>query len=691
MKKKNRSASEKKGGLPPKASTKGVAAPSKKKCFPKKRAFSAASKHSDSRRPQKEAALFIGKLQVHPTGAAHVLSQQEGTADLFIAAENRGTALHGDLVAARFIQPRFRNRGFRSARTEGEVTKILERSGAPIVGTFQHAKNISYVIADDPRFAHHFSIAGETLAAQAGEKVVVSLERWEHPQDLPEGKIIEVLGAAALPEVAMLSVIRKHQLPGAFPEEALREAAQHSAKLDSKDLQGRKDLRGRLVITIDPEDARDFDDAIQVVATKDGWDVSVHIADVAHYVLPNTPLDKEAQRRGNSVYLVDRVIPMLPETLSNGLCSLRPDEDRLAFSVFASINRQGKPHGISFARTVIRSAARLTYQQALEFLQHAPKNKIAEQVHTAWECASLLRRCRFERGALDLEMPEIKVSLDAEGHPIKLERIENDISHQLIEEFMLLANELVARHLTHHQQATLYRVHEKPDPEKLQEYRELVASYGMKVGDLTHRNELQKFLNSLKGKAFDYALKIGLLKSLKRARYTPDPLGHYGLQKKDYTHFTSPIRRYADLIAHRALARQLGLTKAGPSSRDLPALGDHISATERTAGDAEKESIRLKKLDYFEAQQHPKNKRHFKAQVIEDRNYGLFVELPEVLISGLVPISTIDDDFYFYDAAHSRLVGRRNKKIYRAGDFLEVVVDKVDRWKQQIDFRRVRN
>lgn len=635
----------------------------------------------------RNTGLFIGRIQVHASGSAHLIAQKKEEADLFIAADNMGTALHGDLVAARLVRPSGYPHRFRTTRPEGEVVKIVERSQAPMVGTFHCAKNFSTVVADDPRFVHHFLILGETLGAKPGEKVVIVLESWNHRQDQPRAKIIEVLGAATLPEVPMLSIIRKHQLPTAFPQQVLKEAAHYGSKLSIKDLEGREDLRKRSVMTIDPPDARDFDDAIEVVATKDGWDVSIHIADVAHYVLPKTALDEEAQRRGNSVYLVDRVIPMLPESLSNGLCSLRPQEDRLAFSVFATIDGKGKPHRVRFARTVIRSAARLTYPQALELLQHPPKNSIAQQVHTAWKCASLLRKQRFEQGALDLDMPEIKVVLDKQGTPIKLERIENDISHQLIEEFMLLANELVARHLTHQSQATLYRVHEKPDPERLADYRELVASYGIKVGDLTHRKELQQFLHRLQGEAFGDALKIGLLRSLKRARYTPEPLGHYGLQKKDYLHFTSPIRRYADLVTHRSLARQLGWTKSGPSSRDLAVLGDHISNTERTASDAERESIRLKKLDYFEAQQHPKKKKHFKAQVIEASNYGLFVELPEMLISGLVPISTMSDDIYFFDATRSRLVGKRTRRSYCAGDSLQVFVEKVDRWKQQVDFR----
>jgi len=640
----------------------------------------------------KTADLFTGIIQVHATGSAHVLSQHGKEPDLFISSENTHTALHGDLVVARFIehrQPHHRGMVSRKMRREGEIIRILERSEKPIIGTFQHSKNFSYVIADDPRFTHNLYLGGETLGAKVGDKVVAVLERWENRHNSPEGKLLEVLGSPVNPEVAMLSIIKKHQLPVAFPNDVLRDASSFDSLLRSSDLVGREDLRSRPIITIDPEDARDFDDAIEVQSTENGWDISVHIADVAHYVLPGTALDQEAQLRGNSVYLVDRVIPMLPEHLSNGLCSLRPNEDRLAFSVFATINHAGRVDHVRFARTVIRSIARLSYQQALMMLEHPPKDSLSERVHMAWACSSVLRQRRFDQGALDLDMPEVKVWLDEKGVPTKLERIENDISHQLIEELMLLANELVARHLTRTQQPTLYRVHEKPDASKLEEYRELVASYGVKAGDLSHRGELQKFLNGLQGKAFESALKIGLLKSLKRARYTPDPIGHFGLQKKDYTHFTSPIRRYADLITHRALAKQLGLVPTGPSSRELPKIGDHISLTERTASDAEKESIRLKKLDYFEAQQHPKKQIRFQAQVIEARNYGLFIELPDAMISGLIPLSTMDDDFYLFDALHARLVGRKKKRIFSAGDLLQVVVEKVDRWKQQVDFRIV--
>jgi len=489
----------------------------------------------------------------------------------------------------------------------------------------------------------------------------------------------------------MLSVIHKHGLPREFPAPVSIEAEKFGGAVTPADLRGREDLRGRSIITIDPDTARDFDDAIEVQPTDFGWEVAIHIADVSHYVKDGTPLDKEARKRGNSVYLADRVIPMLPENLSNGLCSLRPDEDRLAFSVFAGINRDGSIRDVRFGRTVIRSSARLTYRQALALLQSPPKDEVGRRVHAAWECSSTLRKKRFAAGALDLEMPEVKVWLDERGNPVRLELVENDISHQLIEELMLLANELVARHLKRKRQPNIYRIHEKPEPEKLDEYRELAATYGVKAGDLSNRPELQKLLDGLKGKPYASALKIGLLKSLKRARYSPDPLGHFGLSKADYSHFTSPIRRYADLLTHRSLACDLDPKQKGPTSVDLGPVSEHLSTTERTAADAEKESVRLKKLEYFGKLAEEGTKGGvaptFDARVIEARNYGLLVELPEAMMTGLVPVSSMADDFYHFDAPRSRLVGKNSRKILKAGDALRVQVARVDPFKQQIDFK----
>jgi ribonuclease R len=637
------------------------------------------------------ADLFTGKLQIHAGGSGHVLADQEGGKDLFVSADNLGTALNGDRVVARLIhQPRFHGRPRRDGRQEGRIIRVVERAETPVVGTLRKTNNFYHVVADDPRFPRTLYVPSPE-GAKLGEKVVARLDRWENSQENPEGHIVEVLGDANAPGVDMLSVIHKHGLPREFPAPVSIEAEKFGGAITPRDLEGREDLRDHSIITIDPDTARDFDDAIEVQPTDYGWDVAVHIADVSHYVKPGTALDKEARKRGNSVYLADRVIPMLPENLSNGLCSLRPDEDRLAFSVFAQINRDGSVRKVRFGRSVIRSCARLTYRQALAMLESKPTDEVSRRVHAAWDCSSVLRKRRFAAGALDLEMPEVKVWLDDEGHPVKLELVENDISHQLIEELMLLANEQVARHLKRKRQPNIYRIHENPEPEKLDEYRELAASYGVKAGDLSNRAELQKLLDGLKGKPYAGALKIGLLKSLKRARYSPDPIGHFGLSKADYSHFTSPIRRYADLLTHRALGRDLDPKHQGPSSGELATVSEHLSTTERTAADAEKESVRLKKLEYFgklaEAATHGGVAPSFDAKVIEARNYGLLVELPEAMMTGLVPVSSMDDDFYIFDATRSRLIGKHSRKILKAGDELRVQVARVDPFKQQIDFK----
>jgi ribonuclease R len=640
----------------------------------------------------KEADLFTGVIQFHASGAAHVLNETVGGPDLYISSENSFTAMHGDRVVARVNSSASESGFFRgnAPRREGRVIRILVRANETIVGTLQRSQNFFYVVADDPRFVHNLYVKppAPPIKAQVGDKVVAHLDAWPSRHVNPEGHIIEILGPTGKPGVDMLSIIRKHHLLGDFPVEVVRDAAKVDPEVDPREATKREDLRDKFIFTIDPDDAKDFDDAIQIERISDGWRVGIHIADVSHYVRPKSPLDKEAHARGNSVYLVDRVIPMLPEALSNGICSLKQGVDRCAFSVFAEITRGAKIQSVRFAKTLIRSAARLTYKEALALLSNPPgKDTLAGHVHTAWELSSLLRKKRFAAGSLELDFPEIKVRLDEEGRPVRLERMENDISHQLIEELMLLANELVARELKHRKQPALYRIHENPDPEKLLEFREFATAQGIKSGDLTQRRELQKLLAGLTGKPCAAAVRIALLKSLKRARYFPEPLGHYGLSKPDYTHFTSPIRRYSDLIVHRALERQLGLTKSGPDSATLGAIAEHISTTERTAADAERESVKLKKLEFFQLQATSSNRQKFRAMIMEARNFGLFVELPEFLLTGLIHISALEGDFYVHDAARGRLVGRRSKKVYQVGDMIEVAVDRVDMFKQQVDFK----
>src|SRR5437667_6109050 len=467
-----------------------------------------------------------------------------------------------------------------------------------------------------------------------------------------------------------------------------------SENIDARQLEEREDLRNEFIVTIDPDDARDFDDAIQVEKTGSGWRLGVHIADVATYVKPGSGLDRAARRRGNSVYLPDRVIPMLPERLSNGVCSLNPGVDRLTHSVFIHFDKYGVVKSARFAHSVIRSAHRLTYKQAYTILTSPPRDRLGERLHLAWELAALLRRKRFEHGALDLDFPEVKVLVDKQGHPIRLERIENDESHQLIEEFMLAANEAVARELKKHAIPTVYRVHENPDPEKLAEYREFVLSFNYKAGDLTHRAELQRLLASIHGKPEEQALKVALLKSLKRARYAPQPLGHYGLAKANYLHFTSPIRRYADLVAHRALGTNGAPRRRGDAARHLqhPGMGEiasiaeHLSTTERTAADAEIDAAQMKKLEFFQRQLDERNPQIFRAAIVDVRNYGLMVELPDALITGLVHVSSLTDDFYLFKPARRQLISRRSRKRFSVGDEVNVFVARVDAFKRQVDF-----
>ena len=644
-----------------------------------------------------EADLVAGKLSIHQAGYGFLIPETPGEPDIFIAAENIGTAMHGDRVVARISrdEPYGRIKG----RREGRVIRILERAHDTIVGTLQRSRNFYYIVPDDPRFVHDIYVRPERdqrlgTSASVGDKVVVRMEPWESRHVNPEGEIIEVLGPASAPGIDMLSIIRKYHLPAEFPKDVLDQAERISENIDARQLEEREDLRNEFIVTIDPDDARDFDDAIQVEKTGSGWRLGVHIADVATYVRPGSALDREARQRGNSVYLPDRVIPMLPERLSNGVCSLNPGVDRLTHSVFIHFDKHGVVKSARFAHSVIRSAHRLTYKQAYAILTSPPRDRLGERLHLAWELAALLRRKRFEHGALDLDFPEVKVWVDKRGHPTRLERVENDESHQLIEEFMLAANEAVARELKKRAIPTVYRVHENPDPEKLAEYREFVLSFNYKVGDLTHRTELQRLLASIRGKPEEQALKVALLKSLKRARYAPQPLGHYGLAKANYLHFTSPIRRYADLVVHRALGKGGAPRRRGDAARhpygadmgEIASIAEHISTTERTAADAEIDAAQLKKLEFFQRQLDQRNPQIFRASIVDVRNYGLMVELPDALITGLIHVSSLTDDFYLFEPARRQLIGRRSRKRFSVGDEVSVFVARIDAFKRQVDF-----
>ncbi len=527
-----------------------------------------------------EADLVAGTIRMNRQGKGFLQPDEPGFREIIVPESATGTALHGDRVLVRRDVKPVGLRHPREQTSTGEVIRILERKRSQMVGTLQQGKQFLYVVPDDPRIPHDIYVPSPRdlgRPARTGDKVVVELREWESRHTNPEGEIIEVLGPPDEEGVDMLSVLRQYQLPLHFPKEALAEAEAISrsrplGEPGAEEIAARVDCRRHNVVTIDPDDAKDFDDAIcleqipgqasrqpgsadraPVPPARSEWKLWVHIADVSHYVKPGLGLDTEARRRGNSTYLVDRVIPMLPEALSNELCSLKPGVERLTKCAEFRLSPEGRILETKFYAAVIRSQRRFSYREALAILQKKPADPIERMLHQANEMAQRLRRARLRAGSLNLDFPETKIRLDAEGRILRLERVENDVSHQLIEEFMLLANEAVAARLMGLGRPAVHRVHEPPNEQRLEEYREDVLSHNIPCGNLNQRGEVQKLLGRLSQTPVGPALKIGFLKSLMRARYMVEPLGHYGLHKSKYTHFTSPIRRYADLVVHRAL------------------------------------------------------------------------------------------------------------------------------------------
>jgi ribonuclease R len=631
----------------------------------------------------KRLGFCVGRLQMNERGFGFLVSIDPAEPDFYIAGDDTGTAFHGDLVLARLKE----QRSGRDSRLRGEVVKVLQRKRRQLVGTLRKTPMLYYVVPDETKIPYDISVPAPTDAAQLGQKVVVELKEWPDRRKAPAGVITEVLGAPDAPGVDLISIIRKHDLPTSFPEQVEQEAAEIPALIPESEIARREDFRNLFTLTIDPDDAKDFDDALSYRILPNGdFEIYIHIADVSHYVRSGSALDTEAKIRGNSIYLVDRVIPMLPEKLSNGICSLQPNVDRLVKTAIVTLDQRGETRGFRFAAGIIHSAKRFTYKEAFAQLKKPATTPLAGDLHALNSMAQVLRKRRFAKGALDLDFPEVKVRVNEFGIPTHLEKNENDISHQLIEEFMLLANEVVAVELKRRNRPGLYRIHENPDPERLQEFRAQAKSMGFACGDLTQRGEIQKLLNRVRGQAGEAVVKIGLLKSLKRAMYSPKPLGHYGLSKLNYTHFTSPIRRYSDLVVHRILFGESRDT-ADFSYDALARLALHLSNTERSAAEAEQESVKLKKLEYFDRQAHATKRTSFQALIQEVRSSGLLVQLPEFVIQGLVPLSGLQGDLFVFNPQRLELQGQRTKITLRAGQSLHVEVARVDLARHQVDFQ----
>lgn len=689
----------------------------------------------------KEADLISGVIRFKPNGNAVLIPDHAvGTPEpegIAILAKDTDVALHGDHVLARLVKERPKaqyKKGKRIVLPEEKLAKVkqvLHRRCIAITGTLQRTRTHYFVLPDDPRIVHDIIVldpeAGDLKPRpEIGQKVVVELKEWVHPHLNPEGEIIKILGVTHTPMAEYEAILYKYNLDPEFPEAVMREAESIPNYVQELDIQGRLDCRDLFTFTIDPDDAKDFDDALSLEEFPNGdTRIGIHIADVDYYVERNTEIDKEAQKRGNSTYLVGTVIPMLPHILSNGICSLVEDEDRLVKTVFITFNAKGVIKETLFANAVIRSNKRLTYHQAYAFLKENDLEKIKKVVPPArymtgatgkalnelsvetlerlkrsirklWEFASSIRDKRMQKGSLDFDMPEVKIVVNKEGYADHIEVIEYDESHQLIEEYMLLANEIVAKSLLDANMPFISRVHDKPDADKLNELREFLLTFDIQTGDLTVRANVIKLLNKISQHPQGYTLKIQFLRSLKQACYRATSDGHYGLFKKYYAHFTSPIRRYADLIVHRVFDNYLikygfdtaiKLPHSSYSQGQLDNLAHHVSMTEQNSTEAERESVKVKLLEFFERELAKKEKTAFTAIITDIRNYGMFLELTESMAYGLLPFSALSDDIYNLSNLGMSAVGRRTGRTFTVGQIIHVCVNKVDRFKRQIDFR----
>ncbi len=644
--------------------------------------------------------FFAGKISIRAEGFGFVLSPDRMGEDLYVPRLGLRGALDGDLVLAR-EQERPKGRGRRRAeeRISGVVVRVLERARDRIVGRYETAEGRSRVIPYDPKMALEVRVPKEK-AAGAGEGEIVVARFTSYPDDrrIAHGEIVERLGFLGEPGVDLEIVIRMHDLPHRFPNEVVEESERFPPTLTGEDLAGREDFRSRPIVTIDGETARDFDDAVEVEKTPRGYRLGVHIADVSHYVREGTSLDAEARWRGTSVYFPGRVVPMLPERLSNSLCSLMPRADRLTLSAVLELDPTGRVLESRFTKGVIRSAERMTYTEVARILS-APSGADAERYGRLLEgfrhmreLALLLRARREGRGAIDFDLPSASVELDDEGYVIGIRPESRNIAHSIIEEFMLAANEAVARHLFFAKEPGVYRVHDRPDPDRLVDLRETLESFGYELkGDLAEipPSEFQKVLKEIEGTPEQRFLSDLLLRMQRKAVYSAECRGHYALAADYYCHFTSPIRRYPDLLVHRALTRRLEAGSPFPPgdfegrNNFLEELARESSGRERRAEAAERESLLWKKIVFLR----DKVGREFDSYVSGVAPFGLFVTLADYLVEGLVPIGTLGDDFYVYEQKEHRLRGRSRGSIYRLGDPLRVKLTGLDEVQRRVDFR----
>ena len=619
-------------------------------------------------------------------GFVRPTSSTEKSEQIFIPPDAGRDASTGDEVAVKIVK-KAKGPGY---NPEGRIIQVVNRASGLFVGNYFEKNGAGYVKIDGTTFADPVSVGDPgAKGAKPGDKVALEMARYPTPYSEGEGVITEVFGPRGQPKVETIAVIRSLGIPDVFDDDTLEDARRQAKAFDEDEVGGRVDLRDQLTITIDPATARDFDDAITLTRDEKGyWTLGVHIADVSHFVRPGSPLDDTARKRGTSVYLPDLVIPMLPEILSNSLASLQAGHTRYTVSAFMEFNSDGVRTDRRFARTAIKVDRRFAYEEVFGVIEH-PEGELAkglypevrEMVSRMLELAMLLRRRRFKRGALELNMPEVEIDLGEQGEVVGAHLASHDVSHQIIEEFMLAANEAVASHLTDAKVGFLRRVHPDPEPRKLKDFADFAGSLGIEIKDPQSRFELQRVLAETLEKPEAYAVHFGLLRSLKQAVYTPEPEGHYALASEDYCHFTSPIRRYPDLQVHRQLTALLADKRPKSNFDELASLAEHCTRTERRAETAERELIKIKLLTYLSGH----IGESFHAVIVAVEDFGFFCRLVEFPAEGLVHITALGDDFYYLEGGTHTLIGRRGGKRYRLGDKLEVTVARVDVDRRELD------
>lgn len=657
-----------------------------KKTREKKERKTRRERNNDFRRGSKnqetKTTVIEGTVDhVHPR-FAYIVTGVEGKKDIYVKTHDLHTALHGDRVEVEVLKKR------NGENPEGRVKKILKRARTRFVGRVEITKHYAFVVPDFKKIHQDFFIYTENInGAQPNDKVVIEVTKWSDNDKSPEAKIVEILGKTGENEAEIHSIMAEFDLPFRFPENVIAESEQIKEGFTPEEIARRRDFRKILTFTIDPEDAKDFDDALSFQKLPNGnYEIGVHIADVTHYVRPGTVLDTDAYDRATSVYLVDRTVPMLPERLSNGLCSLRPHEDKFTFAAVFEMNDKGRVLKEWYGRTIIHSDHRFTYESAQEVIE-SRKGQFAEELRILNTIALALRKERFGKGAVNFETTEVKFKLDAKGKPLAvIPKIRKD-AHKLIEEFMLLANRGVATFVYNikkggDRNTFVYRTHDFPDPEKVEDFAKFARQFGHKlqVDEKAISRSLNALMDEIEGKPEQNVLQSLAVRAMAKAKYTTDTKGHFGLAFQHYTHFTSPIRRYPDMMVHRMLQHYLDGGKPF-NKNEYEGKCVHSSEREKRAADAERASIKYKQVEFMSMAEN----KLYDGIITGVTDFGIFVEIIETKCEGMVRLADMKDDFYEFDEKNYRVIGHRRKKIYRLGDKVQVWIRKTDVDRRVID------